>query len=89
MPLVSYLSATTLSKQTSATLDSLDSGELDTMIIMKNNTPKAVLLSMEAYETMVEELEDLRLEAIAQSRVRSFDPNRALTHEAMMEKFAK
>jgi len=89
MHAINYLSATTLSKKTSATLDSFDRGEVDTMIILKNNSPKAVLLSMEAYEALQEELEDLRLSAAALSRVETFDRAKALSHEAMMEKFAK
>jgi antitoxin StbD len=84
-----YISATTLSKRTSATLDSFDTGDIDTMIILKNNKPRAVLVSMEAYETMQEELEDLRLTALALARGKSFDPEKAVTHEAMMKKFAK
>ncbi len=44
-----YISATNLSKKTSATLDAFDRGEMENMIVLKNNAPKAVLLSMEAY----------------------------------------
>lgn len=84
-----YISATTLSKKTSATLDSFDKGDIDTMIILKNNKPKAVLVSMEAYETMQEELEDLRLTALALARIKSFDLEKAVTQESMMKKFAK
>ena len=89
MRTTNYLSATTLSKKTSATLDSFDKGDVDTMIILKNNAPKAVLLSMAAYEAMQEELEDLRLAAITLARVKTFDHKKAITHESMMEKFAK
>lgn len=84
-----YISATTLSKKTSATLDSFDKGDIDTLIILKNNKPKAVLVSMEAYETMQEELEDLRLTALALARIKSFDLEKAVTQESMMKKFAK
>jgi antitoxin StbD len=87
MHATTYLSATALSKKTSVTLDAFDKGEVDTMIILKNNTPKAVLLSMEAYETLQEELEDLRLSAAALSRLETFDHEKALSHETMMEKF--
>jgi len=41
-----YLSATALSKRTAATLDALEKGEAEKLIILKNNTPKAVLLSV-------------------------------------------
>jgi len=84
-----YISATNLSKKTSATLDLFDRGEIEKMIVLKNNAPKAVLLSMEAYQTMQEELEDLRLASLALIRQETFDPKKALTHERIMEKFAK
>jgi antitoxin StbD len=82
-----YLSATTLSKKTSATLDALDKGDTDKLIILKNNTPKAVLLSMESYEAMEQEMEDLRLMALAMARLDSFNEKKALSHDFIMEKF--
>jgi antitoxin StbD len=84
-----YLSATTLSKKTAATLDLLENGETQKLIILKNNIPRAVLLSLEAYETMVEEMEDLRLTALALARMQTFSPEKAISHEDMMDIFAK
>ncbi|OGQ95810.1 MAG: prevent-host-death protein [Deltaproteobacteria bacterium RIFOXYD12_FULL_57_12] len=84
-----YLSATDLSKKTAATLDAMEKGESEKLIIMKNNAPKAVLLSIEAYEAMLEEIEDLRLAALAMTRLSSFDPTRALSHQTMLEKFGR
>ena len=80
-----YLSATDLSKKTSATLEALEKGETEKFIILKNNAPKAVLLSMEAYEALEEELEDLRLTTLALARSESFDESKAMSHESMME----
>ena len=82
-----YLSATALSKRTSATIDALNRGDIEKIIILKNNTPKAVLLSMECYEAMEQELEDLRLGAIARTRLESFDEKKALSHDFIKEKF--
>lgn len=82
-----YLSATALSKKTSATLDALESGEVEKLIILKNNAPKAVLLSMDSYEAMEQEMEDLRLAALALARKDSFDEKKALSHDAIKEKF--
>ncbi len=84
-----YLSATDLSKKTAATLDSLESGETEKLIILKNNAPKAVLLSIGAYEEMEEEMEDLRLAALALTRLQTFKPEKAISHAKMMEKFGK
>ncbi len=83
-----YLSATDLSRKTSATLDSLANGDVQKLIILKNNMPKAVLMSVEAYEAMEEELEDLRLAALALARLQSFSPDKALSHAHIKEKFA-
>jgi antitoxin StbD len=82
-----FLSATDLSKKTSATLDALAKGEPEKLIILKNNSPKAVLLSMESYEAMQEEMEDLRLTALALARTETFDEQKALSHARIKEKF--
>jgi len=84
-----YLSATALSKKTSATLDSLEKGEAEKLIILKNNAPRAILLSIEAYEEMEEEMEDLRLAALAFARINSFKTEEALSHKEMMGKFGE
>ncbi len=83
-----FISATTLSKKTSSTLDALERGEAEELIILKNNQPRAVLLSMAAYESMREEVEDLRLASLAMARLESFDRDKAVPHDRMVEKFA-
>jgi len=84
-----YLSATAPSKKTSATLDALEKGETEKLIILKNNAPKAILLSMESYEALQEEMEDLRLTALAIARLESFKDKKALSNEYIQEKFGK
>ena len=84
-----YLSATTLSKKTAATLDSLEKGEIEKLIILKNNSPKAILVSIEAYEAMEEEMEDLRLATLALARLQTFKPTEVLSHNQIMERFGK
>ena len=73
MRIKEYLSATTLAKKTAATLNALEKGDTEKFIILKNNAPKAILLSVEAYEAMEEEIEDLRLAALAFERLKSFN----------------
>ncbi len=84
-----FLSATALSKKTSATLDALEKGEAEKLIILKNNTPKAILLSIERYEAMEEEIEDLRLAALALARLETLDEKKVLSHQYIQEKFGK
>jgi antitoxin StbD len=89
MPAAQYLSATALSQQTAAALDSLERGETEKLIILQYDTPKAVLLSFDAYEALEDELEDLRLAALAFARLKTFKPEEAISHEEMMKKFLK
>ncbi len=89
MHIKNYLSATTLAKKTSATLDLIEKGDTEKFIILKNNAPKAVLMSLDAYEAMEEEIEDLRLAALAFARLQSFNPDDALSHQQMMSTFGK
>lgn len=84
-----YLSATDLSKKTGTTIDALEKGDTEKLIILRNNAPKAILLSIDAYEAMEEELEDLRLTALALARKQTFHPNKAISHDKMMERHAK
>jgi antitoxin StbD len=84
-----YLSTTDLSKKTAATIDALEKGLADKLIILRNNAPKAVLLSMDAYEELMEEIEDLRLGALALARAKTFKEKEALSHEQVFDKFAK
>lgn len=84
-----YISATVLSKKTGATIDSFEKGDTEKLIILKNNTPKAILLSIDAFEAMEEEMEDLRLTALALARLQTFNPEEALSHAKMMEKYSK
>jgi antitoxin StbD len=84
-----YLSSTNLAKNTAATLRSIAAGDIDKFIILKNNAPKAILMSIESYEAMEEEIEDLRLTALALSRIQSFDPGESISHKEMMNKYAK
>ena len=89
MLIKNFISSTKLAKNTAATLNSIETGDTDKLIILKNNTPKAVLMSVESYEAMEEEIEDLRLTALALSRIQNFDPGESISHEDMMKKYAK
>ena len=84
-----FLSATALSKKTSATLDALEKGEAEKLIILKNNAPKAILLSVARYEAMEEEIEDLRLTALALARLETLDEKKVLSQRYIQEKFGK
>jgi antitoxin StbD len=89
MQIKNYLSSTQLSKKTAATLNSIENGEINKLIILKNNSPKAILMSFESYEAMEEEIEDLHLTALALSRIQNFNPEETISHKEMMDKYVK
>lgn len=47
----------------------------------------AAALSQQTAAALEEELEDLRLAALAFARLKTFKPNEAISHEEMMKKF--
>nr|MBP9692596.1 type II toxin-antitoxin system Phd/YefM family antitoxin [Alphaproteobacteria bacterium] len=65
----------------------LTSGKQDHYVILRNNSPAAVLLNIQSYEALLDELEDLRVEVIARKRIQTFDRTNSISHEDMLKKF--
>lgn len=82
------VSVTEVSRSAKEIFDKLAKGKQDKCIVMKNNMPVAVMLPVDSYEAIMDELEDLRIEAVVRERIRTYDPDRAVTHEDMMMRFA-
>ncbi|MCY1331496.1 hypothetical protein D9M69_171640 [compost metagenome] len=72
----------------SAKLREIASRETEKLVVFKDNEPAAVILNVEAYQELLDELEDLRVERIARDRLVSFDRSEAISHEDMMARFA-
>lgn len=81
------LSITDMVRSAKNIINNLNSGDHDHYVILKNNSPAAVLLSIQAYEALLDELEDLRIEAVARKRLQNFDKSSAISHEDMMKEF--
>lgn len=81
------LSITEMVRSSKEIIDSLASGKHDRYVIIKNNSPTAVLLNIQTYENLLDELEDLRIEAIARNRLQDFPKSKAISHEEMLKKF--
>lgn len=62
------ISATDLQKKTRELLDRISSGKEDHFVVMRDNRPTAVMMATDRYEAMMDELADLRIEAVAQAR---------------------
>lgn len=82
------ISVTEVSRSAKAIFDKLARGKQDKCVVMKNNIPVAVMLPVGSYEEIMDELEDLRVEAVARERIRTFDHAQAISHEDMMKRFA-
>lgn len=55
-------------------------------VVMKNNSPECVLMSPEEYLNLMEELEDAKLTAMAQSRLEHFSLQDAVPAEEVYKK---
>jgi antitoxin StbD len=63
------VTATDLQKKTRELLDRISSGEEDHFVVMRDNRPTAVMMATDRYEALLDELADLRIEAVARSRL--------------------
>lgn len=55
-------------------------------VVMKNNTPECVLLSPEEYIELMDELNNMKLLALAENRLTNVDSNNLISHESLVEK---
>jgi antitoxin StbD len=81
------ISITDMIRSTKEIINQLTSGEQDHYVILKNNSPAAVLLNIHSYEALLDELEDLRVEIVARKRLHNFDKTKSISHEDMLKKF--
>ncbi len=81
------ISITEMVRSAKDIINNLESGEHDHFVIMKNNSPAAVLMNIQFYEALLDELEDLRIESIARERIKDFDRSKAISHEDMLKLF--
>ena len=79
---------TEVSRSAKEIFTKLEKGKQDKFVVMRNNAPTAVLLGVNAYEALIDEVEDLRIEIIAIKRMRDFDRSKAISHDEMIKKFA-
>ena len=63
------ISATDLQKKTRELLDRISSGKEDHFVVMRDNRPAAVMMGTDRYEALMDELTDLRIEAVARARI--------------------
>lgn len=82
------VSVTTMVRSFSARLKEVSSRATDRLVIFKDNEPAAVIVNVDAYQEMLDELEDLRIEAIAHERMSTFDKGKAISLGDMKARYA-
>lgn len=81
------ISVADIQRRAKEVFERIESGKQDKYVVLKNNEITAVLLPADRYEALMDELEDLRIDAIAAERVATFDPVTAITYEDMLARF--
>ena len=83
------ISVTDLSKTASDVFNKLSTGEQDRYVIMKNNAPAAVVMSVDKFESLMDELDDLRIEAVARERLANINGTQLVSHDEMLKRFSE
>jgi antitoxin StbD len=81
------ISSTELQKNTRMLLDRLVNGSQDHYVVIRDNRPAAVMLPTAYYEALLDELTDLRLDAVARERLASLGQAKLLSHADMLTRF--
>lgn len=81
------ISVTDIQRRAKEVFDRIENGEQDKYVVLKNNAIAAVLLPADRYEALMDELDDLRIGAVAAERIATFDRSKAVSHEEMMARF--
>lgn len=82
------VSATAMARSFGARLKDVASGEVTHLVIFKDNEPAAVLVGVDAYQALQDELEDLRSELLAIERLPSLDNTVTVSLEDMEARFS-
>jgi len=56
-------------------------------IVVKNNKPEAVILSVDEYMELMEAKEDLELMQLAESRMRNYVPEETASHDDVLNRY--
>lgn len=81
------VSATAMAGCFSVHLEAVTSGAVPHLVIIDDHEPAAVLLSVDAYQALQDELEDLRSERLAIERLPGIDSDVTVNLEEMNARF--
>jgi antitoxin StbD len=83
------ISVTAMVRGFSARLKDISSRATERLVIFKDNQPAAVIINVDAYQEMLDELDDLRIEVAARERLSGFDEAQAVSHDDMRARYAR
>lgn len=81
------VSATAMARTFGARLKQVTSGDAVHLVIFKDNEPAAVLIGVDAFQAMQDELEDLRADRLASERLLSLNDENTVSLEDMEARF--
>ncbi len=81
------ISSTDLQKSARILLARIADGTQDRYVVIRDNRPTAVMLSTTNYEALMDELDDLRIEAVARDRLSSVKKVKLISHAEMLKRF--
>lgn len=81
------VSATAMVRGFSSKLKEVTTGEVTHLVIFKDNEPAAVLVGVDTYQALQDELEDLRAERLAIERLSTLDIQNTVSLEDMKARF--
>lgn len=82
------VSVTAMTEDFSEKLRKTTSGDVPHLVIVEDDAPVAVLMSVDAFQAMRDELEDLRAECLAVGRLFTFSEVSALSLEDIEARFS-
>ena len=83
------VSVTAMVRGFSAKLKEVSSRKTERLVIFKDNEPAAVIINVDAFQEMLDELENLRVEATARERLIGFDKANTISHDDMRARYSK
>lgn len=81
------VSATAMARTFGARLKEVTSGDTSHLVIFKDNEPAAVLMGVQAYQALQDELDDLRAERLAGERLLTLKEENTVSFEDMEARF--
>lgn len=81
------ISVTDVSRQAKQLFSKLMAGDEDRYVVLRNNTPAAVMLSISEYEALIDELENARVDLLAYERLQSLNESETISHADMLKHF--